>query len=60
MYTMTHNQLTTTSYINAEAWANLQPSFLDTCEISFEGNVDSVIGTDLETILTGKNATVTE
>jgi len=55
-----NNLLTTASYTNAETWANLQPSFLETCQISFEGNVDSVVGTDLETILTGKNATVTE
>jgi len=43
---------------NSEAWANNQSAFTNLCEIYFTGNPDSPIGTNFETILLTKNATL--
>ena len=53
------NQMTTAGYIASETWANTQPSFTSTCTINLQSNIDSVLGTNLETILISKNCLVT-
>ena len=55
---LARNQLTTASYTQMEQWANLQPAFTNPCSIYFDGNIDSVTGTNLETILLTKNAAI--
>ena len=54
------NQMTTAGYTASETWANNQPSFTNTntCNVFFNNNIDSVSGTNLETILQSKNCTV--
>lgn len=53
------NQMTIQGYIDSEVWATNQPSFTSTCEVNFSDNIDSVVGTNLETILLSKNCTIT-
>jgi Leucine-rich repeat (LRR) protein len=53
-----NNLITNTGYSNSEAWANNQIPFTSSCEIDLNGNIDSVSGTNLESILLTKNATV--
>jgi hypothetical protein len=53
------NLITTAGYTASEPWANAQPSFSSNCDIFFMGNVNSVTGTNLETILLTKNCTIT-
>ena len=53
-----NNLITNAGYTASEAYANLQTSFESNCEFDFEGNTDTVVGTNFETILTTKNATV--
>jgi hypothetical protein len=55
---LSENQMTTAGYAASEAWANAQPSFTTTCDIYFQFNINSAAGTNLETILTGKNCNV--
>jgi hypothetical protein len=52
------NQMTTAGYIASETWATAQPAFTSTCLIKLQNNIDSVTGTNLETILLTKNTTV--
>lgn len=52
------NQMTTAGYAASEVWATAQPAFTNPCFIGFTGNVNSVQFTNLETILTSKNAFV--
>ena len=52
------NQMTITGYTASEVWANAQPSFTNSCNVYFTSNIDSVSGTDLETILISKNCTI--
>jgi len=52
------NQMTIAGYTASETWANAQPSFTSSCNIYFNDNIDSVSGTDLETILISKNCTI--
>lgn len=52
------NQMTTAGYTATETWANAQPSFSSNCDVYFTSNLNSVTGTNLETILTSKNCTV--
>lgn len=55
------NSLTTSSYASMETWANglhIAPDGYGT--IDFRENIDSVSGTQLETILVGKSWTVIE
>ena len=55
---LNNNQMNAASYTLIEDWANAQPIFASTCNVYFSGNIDSASGTNLETILTGKNCTV--
>ena len=52
------NQMTIAGYTASEVWANAQPSFTSSCNVYFTNNIDSVSGTDLETILISKNCTI--
>ena len=52
------NQMTVTGYTNSEVWANNQPSFTNPCQVYFNDNIDSISGTNLETILISKNCIV--
>jgi Leucine-rich repeat (LRR) protein len=52
------NPMTIAGYTASETWANAQPSFTSSCNVYFTNNIDSVSGTDLETILISKNCTV--
>jgi len=52
------NQMTIAGYTASETWANAQPSFTNSCNVYFTSNIDSVSGTDLETILISKNCTI--
>jgi hypothetical protein len=49
---------TLADYSNLESWANAQPSFTNTCIVNLEANIDSVSGTNLESILISKNCNV--
>lgn len=53
-----NNLITTAGYTASEAYANLQTPFTNNCQFNFSFNTDSVVGTNFETILTTKNATV--
>lgn len=53
-----NNLITTKGYTDSEVWANSQPSFTNNCNVYFSGNVDSVTGTNLKTILETKNCIV--
>jgi Leucine-rich repeat (LRR) protein len=52
------NVMTTAGYTASEPWANNQPSFTNNCNIRFNNNINSVTGTNLESILLTKNATI--
>jgi hypothetical protein len=52
------NQMTTAGYTASETWATAQPAFTSTCLIKLENNIDSVSGTNLQTILLTKNTTL--
>ena len=52
------NQMTIAGYTASETWANAQPSFTSSCNVYFTSNIDSVSGTNLETILISKNCTI--
>ena len=56
--TLNDNQMTTAGYTTSESWANNQPSFNNPCQIRFNNNINSVAGTNLESILLTKNATI--
>ncbi len=55
---LSDNQLTTISYTNAEAWANAQPAFTNPCNVYFGNNINSITGTNLESILLTKNCII--
>ena len=55
---LSSNPMTIAGYTASETWANAQPSFTSSCNVYFTNNIDSVSGTDLETILISKNCTV--
>jgi Leucine-rich repeat (LRR) protein len=55
---LSDNQMTIAGYTASETWANAQPSFTSSCNVYFTDNIDSVSGTDLETILISKNCTI--
>jgi len=55
---LSFNQMTLSGYTASEAWALAQPNFGGGCFMYFNGNVDSITGTNLETILLTKNATI--
>jgi Leucine-rich repeat (LRR) protein len=52
------NQMTTAGYTGSEPWANAMTVIPSRGNISFSGNIDTVSGTNLETILTAKGWTV--
>jgi len=52
------NQMNIAGYAISETWAILQPSFTSNCTINFTANINSVSGTNLETILLTKNTTI--
>lgn len=56
--TFEYNNFTTAGYLASEAWAIAQPPFTGTCSITFNDNIDSITGTNLETILLTKNCII--
>lgn len=56
---LSNNLLTTSSYITMEDWATNLPTFTSECQMIFTGNIDSITGTGLETILLTKNVVIT-
>jgi hypothetical protein len=52
------NLMTTAGYTISETWANAQTSFTSPCVVVFTLNVNSITGTNLETILISKNCLV--
>ena len=55
---LTNNLMTTAGYTISETWANAQTPFTSLCAITFIGNVNSITGTNLETILLTKNCLI--
>ena len=53
------NKMTLAGYTASEVWANAQPAFTNPCYVNFEGNIDSISGTNLEAILLTKNCVIT-
>lgn len=53
-----NNLMTKNGYSNSEIWANNQTTFNSSCEINFNGNVNSIEGTNLQSILLTKNAVI--
>jgi Leucine-rich repeat (LRR) protein len=53
------NQMTLAGYTISETWATAQPSFTNACNVVIFNNIDSITGTNLETILLTKNTTIT-
>jgi len=52
------NQMTTAGFTSSEPWANAQTAFSSTCTVSMFSNINSITGTNLETILLTKNCTI--
>ena len=52
------NQMTTAGYTGSEPWANAMSAIPGRGTVYFNGNIDSVSGTNLETILISKGWTV--
>ena len=50
--------MTNNGYSNSEIWANNQTPFSSSCEINFNGNVNSIEGANLQSILLSKNAVI--
>jgi Leucine-rich repeat (LRR) protein len=55
---LTGNLMTTAGYTTSETWANAQTSFTSLCAIIFTANVNSITGTNLESILLTKNCSI--
>jgi hypothetical protein len=55
---LANNQMTIAGYTASETWANTQTSFSGLNTVPFTGNVNSVSGTTLESILLTKNCNV--
>jgi hypothetical protein len=53
-----NNQITTSGYIASESWANAMSVIPGRGDVYFNDNIDSVSGTNLETILIAKGWTV--
>lgn len=53
-----NNSFNTAGYAASEAWATAQPAFTSPCLMSFNGNVNSITGTNLEAILLTKNVII--
>jgi hypothetical protein len=53
-----YNQITTIGYISMEPWANALTPFLFGCSMFFQGNTNTIEGTDLQMILETKNVTI--
>jgi hypothetical protein len=53
-----NNQMTTAGYIASEPWANTMTVIPGRGNVYFNNNIDSVSGTNLETILIAKGWTV--
>lgn len=53
-----NNLITSSGYVNSENWANNQIPFTSSCEINFNGNVNSIEGTNLQSILLTKNSVI--
>lgn len=56
---LSNNQMTTAGYTASEPWANAMSIIPGRGSVYFSGNVNSITGTNLETILTAKGWTVT-
>lgn len=54
-----NNPMTLAGYTASEVWANAQPAFTNPCYVFFNGNIDSITGTNLEAILITKNCVIT-
>jgi len=52
------NQIRTSGYAESEVWANAQSNFNNVCNMYFNGNIDSISGTNLEAILISKNCQI--
>lgn len=52
------NGINTVGYTNSETWATSQPSFTSSCNIYFNNNINSIVGTNLQTILLTKNVII--
>ena len=50
--------MTLAGYTASEVWANAQPAFTNPCYVYFNGNTDSIAGTNLEAILITKNCVI--
>jgi hypothetical protein len=55
---LSSNQMTTAGYTASEPWANTQTSFTSGNTVNFASNINSITGTNLETILLTKNCTI--
>jgi hypothetical protein len=55
---LSFTSMTTAGYTASEPWANSQPAFPSNCNVYFTGNINSITGTNLETILLTKNCTI--
>ena len=52
------NQMTLAGYTASEVWANAQPAFTNPCNVYFQGNIDPLLGTNLEAILLTKKCVI--
>lgn len=57
-FSLENNLMTTAGYSISETWATDQSSFTSTCQMNFSNNVNSITGTNLETILLTKNTII--
>lgn len=55
---LNNNQMTLAGYTASETWANAQPAFTNPCNLEASNNIDSIIGTNLRTILLTKNCSI--
>ncbi len=53
-----YNQMTLSGYTSSEAYWTAHPPFTNPCTIRFDGNPDSITGTNLEAILLNKNVII--
>lgn len=57
-FSLGNNLMTTSGYATSETWATAQSAFTGACQMNFSGNVNSITGTNLQTILLTKNAAI--
>lgn len=55
---LNYNQMTLAGYTASEPWANNLPVFTNPCTMQFSVNPDSILGTNLYTILLTKNVII--